>query len=102
MIETNSPIRRVPRHAPRLGACALAAVIFLVSQLLVPQLLRAQGTGQLEQPPIINVSQLLPQSVLSGPGYHIEQLVPTNGAMGQYTIVADASSISGRRGDVSG
>ena len=98
MIETNSPIRRVPRHAPRLGACALAAVIFLVSQLLVPQLLRAQGTGQFEQPPIINVSQLLPQSVLSGPGYHVEQLVPTNGAMGQYTIVADASVFQGDAG----
>ena len=98
MIETNSSIRRVPHHAPRLGACALAAVIFLVSQLLVPQLLRAQGTGQFEQPPIINVSQLLPQSVLSGPGFHVEQLVPTNGAMGQYTIVADASVFQGDAG----
>ena len=77
---------------------SLAAVIFLVSQLLVPQLLRAQGTGQFEQPPIINVSQLLPQSVLSGPGYHVEQLVPTNGAMGQYTIVADASVFQGDAG----
>ena len=98
MIETNSPIRRVPRHAPRLGACALAAVIFLVSQLLVPQLLRAQATGQFEQPPIINASQLLPESALSGPGYHVEQLVPTNGAMGQYTIVADASVFQGDAG----
>ena len=91
MIETNSSSRMASRHAPRLGACALAAVIFLVSQLLVPQLLRAQGTGQFEQPPIINVTQLLPEGVLSGPGFHVEQLVPTNGAMGQYTIVADAS-----------
>jgi hypothetical protein len=91
MIETNSSSRMASRHAPRFGACALAAVIFLVSQLLVPQLLRAQGTGQFEQPPIINVTQLLPEGVLSGPGFHVEQLVPTNGAMGQYTIVADAS-----------
>ena len=59
--------------------------------LLVPQLLWAQSAGQFEQPPIINATQLLPESALSGPGFHVEQLVPTNGAMGQYTIVADAS-----------
>ena len=54
-------------------------------------MLWAQGAGQFEQPPIINATQLLPESALSGPGFHVEHLVPTNGAMGQYTIVADAS-----------
>src|SRR5580700_879290 len=98
MLESNSTIGRSLRHAPRLGGCALAAVIFLVPQLLLPQLLRAQGTGQFEQPPIINVTQLLPEGVLSGPGFHVEQLVPTNGAMGQYTIVADASVFQGDAG----
>jgi hypothetical protein len=86
MIKTNSPTRRMLCHAPRLGAYALAAAIFLV-----PQLLWAQAAGQFEQPPIINATQLLPESALSGPGFHVEQQVPTNGAMGQYTIVADAS-----------
>lgn len=33
---------------------------------------------------------LLPASALSGDGYHVEQPVPTNGAMGQYTIVMDS------------
>ena len=98
MIATNSSSRMASRHAPRLGACALAAVIFLVPQLLVSQSLRAQATGQFEQPPIINVTQLLPEGVLSGPGFHVEQLVPTNGAMGQYTIVADASVFQGDAG----
>jgi hypothetical protein len=74
------------RHPLRLGACALAALI-----AFVPQMLWAQGSGQFEQPPIINATQLLPESALSGPGFHVEQQVPTNGAMGQYTIVADAS-----------
>src|SRR5260370_26964348 len=76
----------VSRYALSLGAYALAAVI-----ALVPQMLWAQSAGQCEQPPIINATQLLPESALSGPGFHVEQLVPTNGAMGQYTIVADAS-----------
>jgi hypothetical protein len=56
-----------------------------------PQMLWAQGAGQFEQPPIIDATQLLPESALSGPGFHVERKVPTNGAMGQYTIVADAS-----------
>jgi hypothetical protein len=86
MIESNSSNRLATLVALRVGAYALAAVVFLV-----PQLLWAKGAGQFEQPPIINASQLLPQSELSGPGFHVEQLVPTNGAMGQYTIVADAS-----------
>jgi hypothetical protein len=77
----------VSHHALRLGvAYALMAVI-----VLVPRLLCAQSGGQFEQPPIVNATQLLPESALSGPGFHVEQQVPTNGAMGQYTIVADAS-----------
>jgi hypothetical protein len=86
MIETNSLPWMASRHPLRLGAYALVAVVFLV-----PQLLWAQGAGQFEQPPIVNATQLLPESALSGPGFHVEQQVPTNGAMGQYTIVADAS-----------
>jgi hypothetical protein len=86
MIKTNSWSRMPSRHALRLGACAVMAVVFLV-----PKVLWAQGAGQFEQPPIINATQLLPESALSGPGFHVEQQVPTNGAMGQYTIVADAS-----------
>jgi len=86
MIKTNSLSRMPSRHALRLGAYAVMAVVFLE-----PKVLWAQGAGQFEQPPIINATQLLPESALSGPGFHVEQQVPTNGAMGQYTIVADAS-----------
>ena len=93
MIENNSLSRMLSRHALRLGAYAVMAVVFLV-----PKVLWAQGAGQFEQPPIINVTQLLPEGVLSGPGFHVEQLVPTNGAMGQYTIVADASVFQGDAG----
>jgi hypothetical protein len=50
-----------------------------------------QTTGQFEAPPVIDATQLLPVAALSGPGFYVQQQVPTNGAMGQYTIVADAS-----------
>ena len=86
MIETSSSSRMPSRRAPRLGGYAVVAIVFLV-----PQMLWAQSAGQFEQPPIINATQLLPESALSGPGFHVEHQVPTNGAMGQYSIVADAS-----------
>ena len=92
MIETNSSTRMVG-HALRLVDCVLAVVI-----ALVPQLLWARSDGHFEQPPIISATQLLPESALSGPGFHVEPEVPTNGAMGQYTIVADASVFQGDAG----
>jgi hypothetical protein len=48
-------------------------------------------SGQFEQPPIVNIGVLLPPGAQSGPGYQVGQQVPTNGAMGQYTITADPS-----------
>ena len=47
--------------------------------------------GQYEEPPVVNVVDLLPATPLSGPGYTVLPQAPTNGAMGQYTIVADPS-----------
>ncbi len=47
--------------------------------------------GQYEEPPIVNVADLRPTTPLSGPGYTVLPQAPTNGAMGQYTIVADPS-----------
>jgi len=86
MIQTNSSTTIVSRHASRLRTYALMAAL-----CFVPHLLWAQDAGQFEQPPVINANQLLPESALSGPGFHVDPQVPTNGAMGQYTIVADPS-----------
>ena len=51
----------------------------------------ATSGGQYEDPPVINATDLLPATELSGPGFSVQPQVPTNGAMGQYTIVADPS-----------
>jgi hypothetical protein len=40
--------------------------------------------GQFEQPPIVDISELLPADEISGNGYQLQEQVPTNGAMGQY------------------
>jgi hypothetical protein len=54
--------------------------------------------GQYETPPTVNVADLIPATPLSGPGYTVQPQAPTNGAMGQYTIVADASVFRGDAG----
>jgi len=86
VIEADSKTAIRVARGPRLWRYGLA-----VALLFAPQMLWAQDAGQFEAPPVINATQLLPESALSGPGFHVEQQVPTNGAMGQYTIVADAS-----------
>jgi hypothetical protein len=48
------------------------------------------ASGQFEQPPIVDISQLLSPDMQSGPGYQVGQQVVTNGAMGQYTITGNA------------
>ena len=73
-------------HRARLNRYLLA-----VALVFAPQALWAQSAGQFEQPPVIQASQLLPAAALSGPGYHVEPLVMTNGAIGRYTIVLDPS-----------
>jgi hypothetical protein len=54
--------------------------------------------GQYEEPPVVNAADLLSPSELSGPGFSVQPQVPTNGAMGQYTIVADATVFRGDAG----
>ena len=49
------------------------------------------ANGQYEEPPVANVADLLPATPLSGQGYTVQPQAPTNGVMGQYTIVADPS-----------
>ena len=39
---------------------------------------------------MVNISDLLPANMQSGNGYYLGQQVPTNGAMGQYTIIANS------------
>ena len=61
---------------------------------LAPQMVQPPSglatTGQFEQPPIVDIGQLLSPDMQSGPGYQVGQQVATNGAMGQYTITANA------------
>jgi len=55
------------------------------------------STSQFEQPSVVGISEFLPVSMQSGRGYSLGQQVPTNRAMGQYTIIANADVFGGER-----
>jgi hypothetical protein len=61
---------------------------------VAPQLVQPPSglatTGQFEEPPTVDISELLSPDMQSGPGYQVGQQVATNGAMGQYTITGNA------------
>ena len=73
-------------------ALAVPAQSESVSAPLVQPPSGAATIGQFEAPPIVDISTLLPPTMQVGTGYQIGQQVPTNGAMGQYTITADAAT----------
>ena len=68
-VEAQAPPQPVPMQAPGL----------------------ANPSGQYEQPPIVSITDLLSPSAISGQGFSVQPQVPTNGAMGQYAIVANSS-----------
>ena len=64
-----------------------------VSSTIQPPSVPSPGqgaSGQFEQPPVVAIGEFLPVSMQSGNGYYLGQQVPTNGAMGRYTIIANA------------
>ena len=79
-------VQQAATETPATGAVAAAPPMQSVAAPYIPT-----GNGQYEQPPVVNASDLLPAYALLGPGFSVEPQVPTNGAMGQYTIVADAA-----------
>ena len=56
------------------------------------------SASQFEQPPVVNISEFLPVALQSGNGYYLGQQVPTNGAMGQYSIIANADVFGSNAG----
>jgi hypothetical protein len=66
--------------------------------LSVPQVVPAQAGSDFEQPPVLNVTQLIPAKLLTGQGFRVEEKVPTDGVMGTYTLVADKETFGENAG----
>ena len=82
----SSRVQQAANETPATGAVQTAPPMQSVAAPYT-----ATANGQYEEPPVVNAAELLPASLLSGPGYSVQPQVPTNGAMGQYTIVGDPS-----------
>ena len=63
-----------------------------VLALLAPCVASAQTKAGFEKPPVLHVTDLVPEKPLQGKGFHVEDKVPTDGVMGTYTIKADAET----------
>ncbi len=57
--------------------------------LFTPQVAFAQTKAAFENPPVLNVKDLVPENLLHGKGFHVQEKVPTDGVMGTYTLIAD-------------
>jgi hypothetical protein len=92
--QTSAPSQSISQTAPSenqppaVSPPALPTAPSPTMQSVQPPAGQATG-GQFQSPAVVDATELLPASALSGPGYHVEMQVPTNGAMGQYTIVMD-------------
>jgi len=82
----SSRVQQAANETPATGAVQTAPPMQSVAAPYT-----ATANGQYEEPPVVNAAELLPASALSGPGFSVQPQVPTNGAMGQYTIVGDQS-----------
>lgn len=90
---------RMLRHRPipSIGRTTAHAVIatFLLS---APRIVSAQTEAGFEQPPVLDVTQLIPAKLLTGQGFRVEKKVPTDGVMGTYTLIADKETFGENAG----
>src|SRR5215470_16152172 len=66
--------------------------LFWSTSLILSLLLVAARTGlaaQFERPPTLPAQDLVPASLLSGNGFHVDRQVPTDGLMAHFTIQSD-------------
>jgi hypothetical protein len=71
-----------------IGRITVRAAI-ATSLLITPQMVIAQTKAGFEKPPVLNARDLLPENLLQGKGFRVQEKVPTDGIMGTYTLVAD-------------
>jgi hypothetical protein len=79
----------LPRRSIRgMGRTAahIAVALLLWS---TPRVTFAQDGADVEKPPVLNVKELIPENLLQGQGFRVEEQVPTDGIMGTYTLIAD-------------
>src|SRR5215470_10461126 len=85
--ERNLMMNTVKQLKTQAGCMALALLIPLSA---LDATVRAEA--DFEKPPILHVKELVAAPLLHGKGFQVEDKVPTDGAMGVYTITADKAT----------
>jgi len=84
------PVRVVWKTATRVAVTTLL--------LSAPHVTFAQTTVDFEKPPVLKVTELVPAKLLTGQGFRVAEMVPTDGVMGTYTIDADRQTFGNDAG----
>lgn len=74
-----------------LGLAAVAAFL-LVLGIMGPPLVQAQTPT--EPPQVVSARSLLPPELLAGPRFRVDDRVPTDGYMGQYTLRSEVGTFT--------
>jgi hypothetical protein len=85
------------RSVQGIGRTAVHAMIAMFL-LCTPQVVSAQAVADFEKPPVLNARDLIPENLLQGQGFHVEEKVPTDGIMGTYTLIADKETFGENAG----
>jgi hypothetical protein len=64
----------------------------VVVLLLTPLLVGISPAAEFETPPTLPAQVLAPASLLAGNGFHVNNLVPPDGLLAQYTIQSDVGA----------
>lgn len=81
--------RKFRRYSMRGIWNATAHAVIAMFLMSTPQTVFAQASADFEQPPVLNVTDLIAAKLLQGKGFRVEEKVPTDGIMGIYTLIAD-------------
>jgi hypothetical protein len=65
---------------------------FLLLLLLAPMQSWGHDLSKFEKPPILPAAELVPPSLVSGDGFHVNQQVPTDGLMAHFIIYSDVGT----------
>jgi hypothetical protein len=66
-----------------------SSLIALLGALFVGLTVETAWAQRYEKPPVLRAQSLVPTSLLSGDGFHVETRVPTDGLMAHFTIQSD-------------
>lgn len=83
-----NPFSAAPWGWGRLTLTALALMVLAPAASIA-----ADPAGQFEKPPVLQAKDLVPATLLSGEGFHVDDAVPTDGLMALFTLHTELGTL---------